>query len=346
MRVLLFILFTLSQFLVRPAFADGTTSIFKSQPLLSGSLWGKFTAPNEEYPQRLIPYLQKAPSGVIVAVGTERGFIDAANTPNATGLLLTDIDKSIVAYNQVNMLLLKISKDRDRENYDELRLHPSESEWLQAAERAHLDPATTRHLLSQLNNWKADVVDNRDFASFQRPPTRRWSKFGPANYLYNDNPFAKIQKLAKSNTVAPMELNLSNAEAVENLVSQMKQEHLTLSVLDLSNAWWNFHIDRKVLKRDLELFNSVASPETLLIITNYRWPAHGHAALDRTNSPFQYSVYTFNHIRKFKTVSDFVATLRWSLFRAHRQPTFDDLGPQSLWSRLTCKRILSASKNF
>ena len=316
--------------------ANADTSYFNSQPLLFVSTDGEFTAPNEKYPQRLMPFWQNAPVGAYVSVGTERGFIGAANSPNATDLILIDTDSAAVAYNQINALLLRTANDR--KDYLRLRLRPNLDEWTKSAARAELKPSETHYLLEQLQSWKKQVATHRKFKNFHREQRGFLAQFGAANYLYNDAAFAKIQSLAKADKIKVVRLELSHPDEVLRLTQTMEKEHINLSVLDLSNAWWHMYVDRKALVRDLEIFDFLTNQQSLLITSGYRWAGAIDLILDHTAAPFQYSVYSFEYIRKFKSMNRFIHSLHWSRFKLRRHPSFYHRHDQ-FWQ--SCRDLLS-----
>jgi hypothetical protein len=269
---------------------------------------GIFIAPNEVYPQRLSPYVNIAPPGAYVSVGTERGFIGFALTPQATSLVLIDIDKGIVVYNQINTLLLKISKNR--KHYLELRLHPNVESWMNASEEARLTDLEKAFLLEQVKNWKTTVVENSEFSFFHKNPKNPDDKFYAANYLYSDELFQRIHQLAKADLIYSLNLNLRNNNSVKLLIEKMKTRDMSLSVLDISNAWGSSQIPSEFLAKDFELFNSIATNSSLLVTTGFSNFIHAlDQAIDDTKNPFQYSIYNFEHMRRYIDFRAFAESL-------------------------------------
>ena len=313
--------------------------------LLQRHIWenvsGKFAVPNEEYPQKLFPYLRNAPYGAYVSVGTERGFLGAANSPNVTRLILIDRDVKSVAYNQVNTLLLRISSSRYE--YLRLRLHPSPIRWKEAAIQAGLTQAEIRFLDYQCSNWRYQVAQYERFTTFHTPPRSPKDKFGVGNYLNDDAAFAKIHALAKDNKILALQLDLSFPVDVQNFVWLMHHEQIPLSVLDLSNAWWREFIKRESLVDDLALFNTIATPKSLLVTTHsprYRVHRLASFAFSKKETPFKYSVYTFAHIRSFQKISKFVSTLHWGKYSMSlaRRTAANRIGPFNFCSRILLGR--------
>src|SRR5689334_21034314 len=79
---------------------------------------------------RARPILEKAPSGLFVTVGSERGFRGASMAPGTTHLLLLDFSPSIVRFNRMNAELLKAPTLRE---YRKLRWDSSYQDWVKFA---------------------------------------------------------------------------------------------------------------------------------------------------------------------------------------------------------------------
>lgn len=73
------------------------------------------------------PILDKAPSGLLITLGSERGFNVAALTKNATHVLMIDYDENIVHYNKINLDLIK--KNQSLEQYRKFRWDATLKDW-------------------------------------------------------------------------------------------------------------------------------------------------------------------------------------------------------------------------
>ena len=171
-----------------------------------------FLIPNEEYPSDAIPLFDHAPAGVYIAVGTERGFISAALTPNITHLLLADVDYEVVRYNRLNIALLKVAKSR--RDYLHLRLGARAKEWKARAYASSIIDKKEIRLLADATIWKWWKEKVRDYSKFRRfhaplPHDRSVPfVFKSANYLYYDALFERIKDLAVKNRIDVVQLDL------------------------------------------------------------------------------------------------------------------------------------------
>lgn len=263
-----------------------------------------FLGPNEHHPALLEPHLAGAPEGVYVGVGTERTLMAAALMPHVTAVLQTDCDPDVVLYNQINAALLAVAEDR--QDYLQLRLHPIQPDgsWLwdqRVAPQTGMaqDAQDARETLSDIENrvfWKSRVVNDalRQFRRFHRaPPESESACTTPGNpfvrfvhYLYDDRHFATLQRLARANKIRPTHLDFCNAPAVQSLFDGLHATRQPVSVLDLSNAWWERYIPRPQFFPILRHFREIASPTSLLILTHLntiaKAPPHAAEAISRT----------------------------------------------------------------
>jgi len=128
-----------------------------------------FIVPNERYPHHALNIFEMAPKGAYVTVGTERGFISAANSPNVTELVLVDNSESIIKYNEINILLLKIAKTR--EHYLQLRTNPKL--WKSAAREYGLSKKEARDLRKSKKDWSSLFLSSKNaelLERYQQPP--------------------------------------------------------------------------------------------------------------------------------------------------------------------------------
>jgi hypothetical protein len=249
----------------------------------------------------MLPTLQIAQPGTLVSVGTERAFMAAANSPSIDSLIIIDRSEAIVTYDRINVLLLKMAKSR--EHYLRLRLHPEESEWSAMAQEAGLSSGDKELLSTYIDQWKTYVTSGRLFTKFHRPPTSETSAFAGVNYLFDDKSFARIQNLARANRIQIHHFDLEDSEKVNAVVSELKQSGRTVSILDISNAYYSQYMSKEAITKLLTSFDEVASDQTFLVTTEQ--PLIGS---------FHYSVYDFEHLRKYRGMENFVRELRRSNF--------------------------------
>jgi len=226
-----------------------------------------YVAPNERNPRKSFSILKQAPNGVYVAVGTERGFIGAAATPNASHLLLADTDESTVLFNRLNVILLKLSKDRT--DYIHLREKADFYEWSRRATEAELtaDERTlmANHKVFYFWSWHVrNFFFLRAYSVWSLLP----STFYFSHYMFNNERFRHIQEMAKLDRIKAVPINLSDTPKVERLVEALSTANLRLSILDLSNAWWRAYIDRSSLVALVKKFAQISTDQSIFMITS------------------------------------------------------------------------------
>ncbi|MGE3683146.1 MAG: hypothetical protein AB7G93_15595 [Bdellovibrionales bacterium] len=274
--------------------------------------------------RRLLSALKDASPGMLVTVGTERGFMEAANAPSINRLVIIDKSEAVITYNQINILLLRMAKDRD--HYLRLRLRPDIEEWNAAARFAGLSSEEQRFLVRHQAQWKIRVAEHYLFRNFHRPP-RANAAFAEVNYLFDDGLFAPIQDLARTGGIETYHIDLEDLEKVTELIVRLRLIGLPLSILDLSNAWMGRYLSREGLTHLIAELNGLASDKSLLVITDL--PLIGS---------FRYTVYTFDHIREYRNMEAFSRMLQRT-----------DLIPRGFQTRMnpvglveTCETLLRA----
>jgi hypothetical protein len=259
---------------------------------------GAFCAPNERYPTRMIPITQNAPSGVYVAVGSERGLIGASLTPNATTLLLIDSDPGIVLQNRINTALLKLAQNRT--DYLALRQATDFKVWARRIPLDHLLSPLERRLIGRPDVWRwwqemFTLGENAEhWRAFLSPPgTLRAESFRGANYLFEDQHFQRLSSLAKGNRITVQSLDLNDPQAPARLTQWLKILGEPLSVLDLSNAWQSTYIKPENFASLLRGVDGAALPHSVLLTSNVV-DFHG---------------FTFRKIRSYPSAEQFRTSL-------------------------------------
>lgn len=229
----------------------------------------RFISPNEENPERGIPYWRAAgQTGVYVAVGTERGFIGAAQTPTATHLLLLDRDDFVTRFNRINIGLLQIAKNR--EDYLRLRLSASRAEWLEAIKKAGPVLETEFLLeLTQSDTWSW-FAGRTGFSMFEAPIKNPGQMIGfkNSNYLFDDNLFARIHAMAQAHRIEARVVDFGDTKSLNQIAAAVDKENLKIGVLDVSNAWdRNYYISDESMLRALRAFRLACTPNSLVFGT-------------------------------------------------------------------------------
>jgi hypothetical protein len=292
-----------------------------------------FVNPNEHVPADAIQIWHEAPQGAYISVGTERGFIAAAVAQNITHLVLVDANPQVSAYNQINVLLLRMA--RNREDYLQLRLHPTPNQWEAAAHAAGLSESERALLMRQLPNWKKTVSENWRFDKFQKAENFL-GRFKDVNYLFNDALFERISAMAKAGRISVGTMSFGVPEYVQQLVGQLKARGIRLSILDISNAWWPNFMGAKGTAELLQGVNSIASDESRVLATSLPARPDVTYGTDLLRGRFiggqwRYFAFTFGKIRSseiYRKTGSFLSFAR-SLTELHfRAPRTSVTDPQ------------------
>lgn len=231
------------------------------------SIRNSFLTPNERNPVEAQAILNEAPGGAYISVGTERSTIGASLANNTTSLWMIDVDPKAVAFNQINILLLKLSNNR--EDYLKLRFKASHDEWITRAKKLLTPDEQT--FLADRNHfefWRKAVNYWGFFADNALPRKDKGGDFHNANYLVYDSQFLRLQALAQKDKMHALKVNLNSTEEVQALVQQLKLSHTSLSVLDLSNAWWGLYIGAPALQMIMDRFAAISNSQSLVLLSD------------------------------------------------------------------------------
>jgi len=253
-----------------PALAVFLTNVnTKSTPSLFHEE-GRYVIANEGYPYDAISFFNYADVGVYVSVGTERGWIGAALS-KASHLLLVDYDAMAVRYNQVNVAMIKMAKNR--KEYLKFRLTLSGFE--DFASRLFKVPTNIDFDLAR-QSLSSQEEKERIGAFFLGQedlnlPLRLVSEhhaFYNSNYLYNDEMFEHLKKMVDAGRVQAQQLDLTDQKAVSMLVDEIKKTHLQVAVLDLSNVFEHLKKERySSMFANLKKWERVRTPNGIVLTT-------------------------------------------------------------------------------
>jgi hypothetical protein len=239
----------------------------------SAENWARFSflGPNEVNAAHAREVYQAAPPGVHISVGTERGFMGAIMNRNASHLVLIDRDPNVVIYNRINTALLAVASSR--REYLRLRSSQVPAEWKAALQEARAqgglatDPAVLNLLESLEAHQLWSYFQNFHADDFRRFYDSGYEGFQGVNYLYNETAFARIQSLAREGNISSIPFSLGNASDWDHLIPQIQSQGLSLSALDISNAWEERYLKPNEFTKLLKRANRIASPDSLLVIT-------------------------------------------------------------------------------
>lgn len=296
--------------------ADSIQNASPSGDYLAGgaeSRGAQYVIPNEIYPEEAKNIWQQAPKGAYISVGTERGFIGASLTPLATHLILIDLVPEIVFYNRMNVLLLKISSSLA--DYLSLRQATSIDRW-------QINVKKMADLTSEERELLNSKIFFEKFKALQIEPTSRLqnpSMFVGSSYLRSEDQYNRLREMALADRIWVGLGNLLDGNFLQEINNRLVSKGITISVLDLSNAWDFHYTGAKGLNQIIAKLESSLRQNSILLATNvrkmistsmYEWSYHGfrYSALtkirDILNS--ESSLHTLVRAKKLFPVSTVV----------------------------------------
>jgi hypothetical protein len=234
-----------------------------------------YLAPNERYPATAAPVFENAPLGVYVTVGTERGFMSASLTPKATHLVLIDIDPEVILFDRINTLLLKISENR--EDYLNLRLTDSQTIWIERAKALNFDPESILLLGSPETEkfWNTHIRSFEFKEFYIDPRTSPTLMFKNANYLFYDERYWVISKLAKEDKIATLLIDLSDGANVEALAQYLQDLGLHLSLFDMSNLIERY-LPQPAFAQIVHSFEQISDERSIVMVVGHLFKGWAH----------------------------------------------------------------------
>ncbi len=219
-------------------------------------------APNEVFPEHILPIFEKMKAGLFVSVGSERGFLYAGLTDKIQSLLLVDYDQSIVKFNKLNIRLLKAA--RNRKDYIYLRTKAGEKEWME------------RGLLSVDWSWWRENVKftglnynpNVDF--YMHKSKNELGFFRKTNYLFVDEQFNRVKQLADRDLILVTHLDISNKLSSEMLSNALIEWPHEISAIDLSNTWEDMYASMTGVEQFVKSLRPRTLANAILVLTEDR----------------------------------------------------------------------------
>jgi hypothetical protein len=274
-------IFLISLFLLSAVPAVGQTS-----PFLEGLTFdepqtelGTFVVPNEVNPELARPIFDQLPKGAYLSVGTERGFIGAALSPNVDHLVFLDRDPKVILFDKINVELLRLATSR--EDYVQLRLHASPKEILHRVSEAEASTGEKFDFLSAKANikWWTEYARLSKFHDFNVPPKESpLAAFRNSNYLFDDTLFHHIKKMADDGNIKAFEVNFSNdkkqlnEEALTKLFQALRRDRVDVSIFDFSNVWYEKYLGRQPTQEIIDLMQEygVVQPKSVFMVTDWK----------------------------------------------------------------------------
>jgi hypothetical protein len=231
--------------------------------------------PNELNSYQAAPVLQAAPTGVQISVGSERGFINFGYNLNATHLLLVDSDPNVVFYNQMNIALMNLSRNRLEFIHLKYRARPEEVATLARERLNDLNPQTARLLThdAQMKAFRSLTQSSPRWASIHSlvlgqgvnldHPTFSFEH----NYMVHDPSFAKVKSRADLGRVQAIQGNLHDVALATRTARVISDSGLQLSALDPSNSWHSPYSTPAQAASFIDALRPCARPESVVMFT-------------------------------------------------------------------------------
>ncbi|MFM6927791.1 MAG: hypothetical protein ACKOX6_04965 [Bdellovibrio sp.] len=277
----------------------------------------QYVIPNEIHPEEAKNIWSKAPTGVYISVGTERGFIGAAMAQNASHLLLLDLVPEIVFFNRLNTVLLKVSDSLSE--YKELRQTGDAQLWIK------------KSASNVLNKEDRELMQSREFFekfhALQKENSRRLldpALFVGSSYMKSEALFTRLQQMARANRIWVAQGNLMDEEFLKSTSQRIQNERLQISCLDLSNAWDYHYTGATGVQKITQAYEKVMSLDSVLLVTNVR------KMISNTMYLWNYHGFTYRSLSKIQQTIDSDSAL-YTLVRSKKLlPEGELYDPQDL----------------
>ncbi len=253
---------------------------------------------------KIMHFLENAPQGVLLTVGSERGFRAASMMPKITYLILLDYSDEIIRYNLINIQLLHAPT---RQEYLTLRWNSDFQEWHKY----------DIHLTQKDFDWWQQKVRNIDAMPYKLPEyLNKYNKspdcqdkgisqkerkinlgeildYKTGNYLFYDNLYNHLHQLAVENRIFTSKIDLLDDSQVNKLIDYLKQQKLTISVLDFDNLYYKDYLGQKAYYQVVNKLLALGNNDSILIaMSNYKRYACGQYQ--------NYIGFTFEHVKHWK----------------------------------------------
>ena len=261
---------------------------------------GMYIPPNEQHPAVALPIWRQSNHATYVSVGTERSFMGAAVT-RAAALVVVDYDPKIVQFAAINRALLAAS--RGREDYLMLRLTASAEDWAKRAAGVGSEDGKTLRDERSWSFWKEKVRENTTawsgaFLHFNQRADKADGPFADTNYLFDDQLYGHLQKLARDGHIWTRVLDLRDEKMVRKLCKDLHERGMKLGVLDTSNVPDESEAGAAAASKYVAWFSEWAEANTLFLSTE--------TAKDQTDH-WSYFAFTGKAVRGRKAET----TQRW-----------------------------------
>ncbi len=267
-----------------------------------------FIVPNERDIGIHKDLFAKMAEGIYLTVGTERGLMSSAlANGKIKALIQVDLDPKVVLYNRVNRALLAGAKNR--EDYLRLRLKSTHADWLQLIAQSKELSGEDRQALADLKNWQwwqEKVQTLPDWNRFHQDPKQNEDRaYLHANYLFDDILFARVSQLAKQRRIFVIYDSFGKESLKHRVEGIAKALNLTLSAIDMSNAWQEGYLGHQNTIKFLESLQQQMKADSHIVFT---YLAQADSRL-YTSSVFKFSFMTLGFHSNLSEVGHMLANM-------------------------------------
>lgn len=209
---------------------------------LNQKVFMHYLYPNEGCPERAGEHIAMMKKGYILSVGTERNFFNLTmcDPGRCQGIVICDVDPHVKAYNDFNVLLLRISKNF--KDYQELA-----ADFADAYHERYFEKCLAEKLSLIRSRIKTSdlplpmalyyLQNLKEFASiyyssihpYVREPLswKGFRSFDQVNYYKKPDLFTKVQAFAKNGKIVTLVQSINDLDSLR---------HLRIGLIDISNV--------------------------------------------------------------------------------------------------------------
>lgn len=226
--------------------------------------------------------MAKAPSdGAYLSLGTDRGlFALGLAGYRFKQVILADHDPAVIYFNEINLALIATAKTM--QDYRSLRFARNSLEFQLHLKKQQYTPKGILDLRAVMHGrWftKRMMLFQEEFLD-----ACKQGSLGPI-YFQNEDHYNSLRSMVLEGRVVTRFLELNQARPYKKIELELDKEDLKISVLDLSNAWWErymhkkdrtfmlgpkqFHRDGIVMVTDKDLDQDISEDRSLALNWNY-----------------------------------------------------------------------------
>jgi len=283
---------------------------------------GRFLIPNELSPTDGTSLFNNCPEGAVLAVGSERAYIDFVMCEGATHLIMVDFDEVVVRYNKINLALIRLAKDL--EDYTHLRYHASPTEWQERAGKIGFDVGYVSELkdAQSFEFWNSKVREQNKFQA-------TIEKLGPVHYANDPKSFARVKGAVDLDRATAVVGNVADASFRANMHSALQNAQTKISVADLSSAWLPHYTGENSTPQIASDLLADMLPESRFILTRGKGASRKYVLFGEWNnySYYRYRGFTARYLLAQNDLSQLSTANLTQNFSDSARAQFFDLQP-------------------